>query len=117
MITNISTKKIIIEKHKVADTILSRAFGLMFSKKSNFNYGLVFDLKRESVFGASLHMFFVFYPINVVFLDKDKKIVDIKENFKPFSLYSTKKQCRYLIELPITIDKSYYSINDRVTWK
>ena len=89
----------------------------MFSKKSKFNYGLIFDLERETIVGASLHMLFVFYPINVIFLDSNKRIVDIKTNFKPFTMYSTNKKCRYLIELPEKIDKKYYSLGNRINWQ
>lgn len=117
MIRNITKKKLIISKQKIAKTIFSRGLGLMFSRKSKFDYGLIFDLERETTVGSSLHMFFVFYPINVIFLDSKKKIVDIKENFKPFTIYNTSKKCRYLIELPITRDRKFYSINDIISWK
>ncbi len=116
MIKNNSKNKTIIRKHKVADNVFSRGFGLMFSKKSSFDYGLVFDLGRETTAGAGLHMFFVFYKINVIFLDSKKRVVDIKEGFKPFTIYNTQKKCRYLIELPLEINTKYYSIKDKISW-
>ena len=116
MIKNITKNKIIIKNKKIANTITLRGLGLMFSKESNFNYGLIFDLERETIIGASLHMFFVFYTINVIFLDSKKRIVDIKSSFKPFTLYSTKKKCRYIIELPKNIDSKFYALNDQISW-
>ena len=37
-------------------------------------------------------MLFVFYPIDVLFLDKNNIVVDKKDNFKPFTLYNSKKK-------------------------
>ena len=47
----------------------------------------------------SLHMFFVFYPIDVLLLDENKKIIEIKRNFKPFTFWSSVKKGKYLVEL------------------
>lgn len=116
MIKNTTQNKIIISKQKIANNFCSRALGLMFSSKNKFNFGLIFDLERETTVGSSLHMFFVFYSINVIFLNKDKEIVDIKENFKPFTLYSTKEKCKYIIELPISITKKHYKLGDKISW-
>lgn len=117
MIKNISKKKIVILKHKMADNMFSRAKGLMFSKKSNFDYGLVFDLERETRFGASIHMFFVFFPINVVFLDSKKQIIDLKLDLKPWQMTKPSRQkCRFILELPTKYGKRYLSIGDRLSW-
>lgn len=113
MIKNKTTKKTIIIKTKIADNFLKRAIGLMFSFKKNFNYGLIFDLKRETVAGAGIHMFFVFYSINVLFLDKNKKIVDCK-TLKPFTTYQPTKKTRYVIELPTKYKN--YKLNDYLEW-
>ena len=42
--------------------------------------------------GASVHMLFVFFPLDLVFLDKNKRVVDKKEGFRPFSLNYTPKK-------------------------
>lgn len=67
--------------------------GLMFSKKKN----LLFVFEDEQI--RSFHMFFVFFPIDVVLLDSNKKIVAVKENFLPFTFYTSKKAFRYAIEV------------------
>ena len=107
---------IIIKKIKLANTYFKRFIGLMFENKKKFNYALIFSFPKESRISCSLHMLFVFYPINVIFLDSNKRIVDIKTNFKPFTMYSTSKKCRYLIELPEKIDKKYYSLGNSINW-
>ena len=60
----------------------------------------MFD-KEQTIY---LHNFFVFYPINLVFLDKDKKVIEIKNNFMPFSFYKSKNKAKYLLESPFEIE-------------
>ena len=116
MIKNISKNKIITAKHKVADTVFSRGLGLMFSRKKNFDYGLVFDLERETRTGASIHMFFVFYPINLVFLDAQKRVVDTRIGLKPWQMAMPRAKCRYVIELPTKYGKKFFSLGDKLSW-
>lgn len=95
------TKKIVIEnKVKVASDFFSQLKGLMFEAKKNFDYALVFPLSVEGRFSASIHCLFVFFPIDVVYLDKDKKVIDIIKNVKPFTFFKMpKKKAKYFIEL------------------
>ena len=68
--------------------------GLMFRlEKKNLIMYLTKEMK------AYLHMFFVFYPIDVLLLDKNKKVIEIKENFKPFREWHSKNKGHYIIEL------------------
>lgn len=73
--------------------MFSQALGLMFRKKQNLL--MTFPKERK----ISLHMFFVFFPIDVLILDKNKKIVEIKKNFKPFTFWNSKKNGKYVVEL------------------
>lgn len=74
-------------------SIFSKSIGLMFSKPKN----IVLEFKKPRRIG--LHMLFVFYPIDVLFLDENKKIVEIKENLGPFWFYSSKKNAKYAVEI------------------
>jgi len=72
----------------------------MFEDKKKFNYALVFEFPRESKIGASLHMIFVFFPIDVLFLNAKKEVVD-KTTLQPFNPnYTPKKAAKYVIEVP-----------------
>ncbi len=74
---------------------------------------LVFVLRKEQK--ISLHMWFVFYPIDVIFLDNNKEVIETIEKFMPFSFYSSKTKCRYIIELPQgSIKNSNTWIGDKV---
>ncbi len=103
-----------IKEVKHCKSNFSQGLGLMLSRK-NKNRALVFELKKEKK--VPLHMFFVFYPIDVLYLDEDKngdkRIVEIKENFKPFTFYSPKNKAKYIVELPVnTVSKGQLNVND-----
>ena len=59
---------------------------------------LVFNYDKEV--NVALHMYFVFFPIDVVWLDADLKVVHMLKDFKPFSSYNPKTLARYVVELP-----------------
>lgn len=114
MIKNITKKTIISKKKKFCNNIFSKGFGLMFSRKTDKS--LVLDFNTEKI--ISLHMLFVFYPIDVIFLDEKKRVVEIKENFKPFRFYTPKKKARYVIELPeSSVKRSKTMVGDRISIK
>ena len=111
MTRNLAKKIIIIKNSIFIDDNFSKFIGLMFSRRQD--KALVFKFSREKV--IHLHMFFVFYPIDVLFLDKNKVVVDKKENFKPFTFYKSKKKAMYAIELRQgTIKRTKAEIGDKI---
>lgn len=76
------------------DSFLKRFRGLMFSRRRN----LLFDLGKETKFGAVIHCFFVFFPIKVYWLNSSKEIVDYKV-VKPFRIGVPKGKARYIVEI------------------
>lgn len=96
MLKNKTTGNILAENVKFCNSVFSKALGLMFSSKDE-DTALVFVFDKPKK--IDLHMFFVFYPIDVLFLDKDKKIVEIKRNFKPFSYYKATNKAKYVVEI------------------
>ncbi len=114
MLYNKTKKKKLIEKTRVADSFLKRLKGLMFSKKPD--YALIFELEKESRIGGSIHMLFVFFSIDVIYLNSEKKVVDIKLNLRPGALnYTPKKPSKYFIEfLAGTVQG--ISLNDELEW-
>jgi len=108
-------KKVLMKNVRFASNTWERTKGLMFEDKKNFNYALIFEFLMESKIGCSLHMLFVFFPIDVLFLDKNKIIVD-KTTLTPFILnYTPKKAAKYVIEMP---EKkiSQLRIGQKVEW-
>lgn len=109
-----ATKNAILEvDFKLCEDLRSKSVGLMFSKKRKI--ALIFKFKKEKI--IALHMLFVFYPIDAVFLDKGKRVVDMKKNFRPFAFYKSKKKAMYCIELPQgSIIKANTEIGDKIRW-
>lgn len=102
MIKNKTTSKVLCKNKKILTSSFSKALGLMFSKKiKDTGYIFVFDKPKR----IDLHMFFVFYGIDVLFLDENKKIIEIKEGFRPFTFYVSKNKAKYVVELPQEIIK------------
>ena len=88
---NFNGKEIDVE---VCNSFFSKFRGLMFSKKKN----LLFVNKKDGHY--SVHMLFVFFPIDVVWLDKDFEVVDVRRNVKPFTpLVFPGGRNRYVLEL------------------
>ncbi len=44
-------------------------------------------------------MFCVFFPIDIIFLDAKRKVVEIKRDLSPFTNYLPRKNAQYFIEL------------------
>ncbi len=107
MITNRSTGNVISKKEVVCRNFFTQMLGLM-NKLGKTNLIMVFKKERR----ISLHNFFVFYPIEVLVLDENKKVIEIKENFRPFTFWNSKKKGKYLIELGNEESKKKVKLND-----
>ena len=77
----------------------------MFSKRKNLFF--VFD-EPEYI---DLHMLFVFFPVDALYLNENMEIVEIK-HMKPFRWsYRAKHKVRYVLELT---EKHDFNIDDKV---
>ncbi len=94
--------KVFCKKRFITNVKFSNGFGLMFKKNLRDKEGII--LKTiEGRLSSSIHMLFVFQTIDVIWLDKNYKIVDIKKNIKPFTLFiMPKKKAKYILELSKT---------------
>lgn len=101
MIIKNTTKNKVLHNNAMLCNALSKFIGLMLS--INKKKALILKFDKEKI--IALHMFFVFYPIDVLFLDKNKIVIDKKENFKPFTFYKSRKKAMYAIEMPDGIIK------------
>lgn len=80
---------------KVADTRWKRFLGLMFRSRPQ-EMLFVFDRPERQ----SFHTWFMRFPIDIAFLDENKKPVEIHENVRPWRFVKPKKECRYVLEMP-----------------
>ena len=84
---------IFAENVKEAKSFKDRAIGLMFSSQMEGFDGLMIEPC------TSIHTFFMNYPIDVVFLNKDNKVVKVIENMKPWRLSSFYFRANKVLEL------------------
>lgn len=91
-----------------------KATGLMFRfPEGDFAY--VFRFRRDRSF--SVTMWFVFFPIDVVFFDHDGMIVGVRRSLKPFSHHRSPGKCRGFIEFPAGfIDAHGLQAGSRLRW-
>jgi uncharacterized membrane protein (UPF0127 family) len=110
MLRNESQGFEIARSFKLCKNPWSQARGLMFSRPRVLVFQ--FDCPRQ----ISLHMFFVFFPIDVAFLDEGMVVVDIKRNFLPFRVYTSHADAGCVIETPAGMLKNT-SIGDKISIK
>ena len=109
-IYNKTSKKTLSSKYRLCKSSLSKSLGLMFRAKPE---SLVFVFKDEKI--IPLHMFFVFFPIDVLYLNKKKQVVEIKKDFKPFTFHTPRKKALYVVELPAgSIKISRTALGDKI---
>ena len=74
-----NTEVKIADKVFLADTFCSRLKGLMLKKKIDGDGLILLPCK-------SIHTFFMFFPIDIIFIGKDGKCLKIIKNMKPWRL-------------------------------
>ncbi|MEA1925470.1 MAG: DUF192 domain-containing protein [Candidatus Altiarchaeota archaeon] len=98
------TKGLIIShKCSLARNLPSRMRGLILSDKKD----LVLASPREDIKSSSIHMAFMQYPIDVLWLDSNMTVVDLRRNIHPLNplvkdtwrVYKPREPAKYVIEL------------------
>ena len=111
IIKNTSQQTIISSHARLCTSSWQKARGLMFSPQKD----LIFVAASEQK--IPLHMFFVFYPIDVLYLDAEKRVVEIKESFLPFTFYNPTQKAQYVLEVQQgTIKKTQTAVNDSLAF-
>ena len=100
---------------EVAKTIEERRTGLMYRKKLLNNEGMLFIFPREKI--IQLWMKNTYISLDVIFISKNKVIVDIKKNMEKLSetIVKSKVKSRYALEFNAgLINKLGIEIGDKV---
>ena len=115
MITNETNSKVLAKNVILCDNLWSSMRGLMFRKELQQKEGLLIDLKKDT--NASIHMFFVKFPIDVIWLNSEKLVVDTAHNVKPNSIVKPAEFARFVVELPAgTLKEKSVSFGDRFSF-
>jgi uncharacterized membrane protein (UPF0127 family) len=100
------------EAIEVADTAVQKVKGLLGRDCLLDGQGLLF--KKCS----SLHTFFMTFPIDIVFMNKDCKVLKVSHNVKPFHLVAAPLRAYYALELPASaVSKSQTRVGDSLMFE
>lgn len=106
-ILNKSRATVVAGHAEIADTVGSRLIGLLTRKDLPCDHALIITQCR------SIHMLFMRFAIDVIFADKEYRVVGLVRNIRPFRLSPYFWRAHYAIELPPgTIDASQTGIGD-----
>ena len=97
-LTNLTSGEHLARRVQRCDTFWKRGRGLMFRPGLAPDEVLLFVERRESVAQTAIHMFFVFFPIAVIWLDSERRVVDMKlaRPFRPY--YAPRQPAQYYVE-------------------
>ncbi|MDP4092478.1 MAG: DUF192 domain-containing protein [Bacillota bacterium] len=93
-IVNLTRNKSLADNCIHADSFLSRFKGLMLKKNISPGSGLL--IKPCS----SIHMFFMRFSIDVIFIDRDNVIIHTMSGIKPWHVSPFIKGSKSVLELP-----------------
>jgi uncharacterized membrane protein (UPF0127 family) len=86
---------------EIADNIIKRTKGLMFRKSLPENEGMLFVFNEEEY--HSFWMMNMSFPIDIIWINQEKKVIDIVENAQPCKLscstYKPKEKAMYVLEV------------------
>ena len=109
MISNLTRKTVIASHVEIAQNPLQRMRGLLGS--NDFPQGRALIITHCQ----SIHMFFMKFPIDVIFCDKQNKVVGRCMGINPFCLSPIFFKASYAIELPAgSIAASKTQIGDQI---
>jgi uncharacterized protein len=95
----------------IARTHWSRFRGLMATHSSSFPRGTGLWISPSH----GIHTFAMRFPIDAVYLDRDRKVIHLEEDLKPWRLAAVRVQANSVLELPIgTIKESATAVGDQV---
>ncbi len=112
IVENLTRNQVLADKAHQAASFLSRGRGLMFSPPLPEGGGLVIEPCN------SIHMFFMRYPLDVVFTDAGGRVLFLYRGIKPWRMGRIVKGARRAIELPEgTVDRTHTEIGDLLSLK
>jgi uncharacterized membrane protein (UPF0127 family) len=109
-IVNQSKGTTLAENARKAANFLERGRGLMMAPPLQEGGGLVLDPC------GSIHMFFMRYPLDILFLNKEGRVVFMYKGIKPWRVGRVVRGSQMAVELPVgAIEQSKTEVGDRVS--
>jgi uncharacterized protein len=92
------TGEVLLARLRWCDSFACRLRGLTWRRGLAPGEGLALVESRESRLDASIHMLFVWFPIAVLWLDNDRRVVDTRLARPWRPAYVPRKPARYILE-------------------
>jgi len=113
MISNATKKQQLAKRYTLRSGMLGRALGLMFFRRPT---AMIFPFPVPRRY--RIHMVFVFFPIDLLFLSSRRQVIEIKERLRPWQVYLPKQAYSVLIELPAgTVARTGTAVGDTLLWR
>jgi len=95
----------------IARTHWSRFRGLMATDSSRFSRGQGLWINPSH----GIHTFAMRFPIDAVYLDRDRMVIHLEQDLKPWRMAAIRVQAASVLELPTgTISESLTALGDQV---
>jgi uncharacterized protein len=108
---NSQRKTVIASKARLADSAGTRLVGLLNRSGIESDEALVITACR------SIHMFFMRFAIDVIFADKQRRVIGVVPGIKPFRLSPYFWRAYYAIEGPVgMIQRSQTEVGDEIVF-
>lgn len=107
MLVNRTTGEKLASSVRLCNSFWTRLRGLMFRPRLCPDEAYLFCYDRESTAETSIHMFFVSFPIAVLWMDAEYRVVDkvLAKPWRPY--YASKKPAQFFVEsLPALLEKA-----------
>lgn len=95
---NKTTGEVLANRVEFADTFWRRFRGLMLRRNFRRGQALLFKLAKPGRYGV--HMFFVRFSIDLLYLNSNFSVVEVRSALAPWRIYRPKVKASYIIELP-----------------
>lgn len=88
----------------------------MFKREFPKDTALVIEVHLQAKNG--IHTFFMFFPIDVLFLDRTGRVVELIKELKPWRFYFPKQEAKWIVELQAgTIKKTSIEIGNQIIFQ
>lgn len=111
ILKNITKKNIIAENGNITSNFYDRFKGLLGKKEIKNDEALIIKPCN------SIHMFFMKFSIDVIFIDKNDRVCEMIKNIKPWKVSKIIKEAKYVIELKSgKIEEHNIEIGDLISY-
>ncbi|MFC1478609.1 DUF192 domain-containing protein [Candidatus Margulisiibacteriota bacterium] len=93
MLFNRTQNKVITQNIVLADSFILRLKGLSLTNRKPVDTAWIFPECQI------IHMFFMFFPIGLIYLDRQKQVVRCIDRIKPWRISPFVKKAYYIVEV------------------